>query len=51
MSDKLLLITLAVFFLIFGFVSVTNIKIEWDKPLMGFAALVAGVIYAIRAFK
>lgn len=49
MFDRLLLTALAVFFILFGLLSVTNIAVDWSKPLMGFAALVAGVVCAVRA--
>ena len=51
MLDKLLLIALAVWALIFGLLHVTNIQVAWGVPLMGFAALVVGIICLIRAFK
>ena len=49
--DRLVLICLAVWALLFGLFSVTNIDVVWGKPLMGFAALVLGIICLIRAFK
>lgn len=49
MFDRLVLICLGVFLLLFGLFSVTNIQVEWGKPIMGFAALIAGVICCIRA--
>ncbi len=51
MFDRLVLACLGIFLLLFGLFSVTNIQVEWGKPIMGFAALVAGVICCIRAFK
>ena len=51
MFDKILLISLAVFFLLTGLIAVTNIDVEWSDPLIGFAALVAGIICVIRAFR
>lgn len=50
MSDRLILICLAVWALLFGLFAVTNIEIAWGKPLMGFAALVLGIVCLIRAF-
>lgn len=49
-SDKLLLILLGVFLLLYGFFAVTNIRVEWGTPIMGFSALAAGVICLLRAF-
>lgn len=49
--DKLVLICLAVWALLFGLFTVTNIQVEWGKPLMGFAALVLGIVCIIRAFR
>lgn len=50
MIDKLVLILLGIFLLLFGLFSVTNIQVEWGKPVMGFSALAAGIICLIRAF-
>ena len=47
--DKIVLILLGVFLLLFGVFSVTNIEVVWGKPLMGFAALAAGIVCLIRA--
>lgn len=49
--DRLVLICLAVWALLFGLFSVTNIKVDWGPTLMGFAALVLGVICLIRVFR
>jgi len=51
MSDRLLLILLGIFLALFGFFSVTNVQIEWGKPLMGFSALAAGIVCIVRACK
>ena len=51
MLDKLLLILLGIFLLLFGLFSVTNLQVEWGRPLMGFAALAAGVVCIIRGVK
>ena len=50
MFGKILLIALAVFFLLYGLFAVTNITVVWGPTLIGFAALVAGVICTIAAF-
>jgi hypothetical protein len=49
--DKLVLICLAVWAFLFGLLTVTNIKVEWGNPIMGFAALVLGIVCLIRAFR
>lgn len=49
--DKLLLILLGIFLLLFGIFSVTNLQVEWGKPLMGFAALIAGAVCIIRGVR
>jgi len=51
MFDKLLLILLGVFLLLFGIFTVTNIQLEWGKPLEGFAALAAGIVCIVRAIR
>ena len=51
MLDKFVLIFLGIFLLLFGVFAVTNIQVEWGKPIMGFSALIAGVICCIRAFR
>lgn len=49
--DKLVLILLGVFLLLFGLFSVTNIQVEWGKPIMGFSALIAVAVCLFRASK
>ncbi len=49
--DKLVLILLGIFLLIFGLLSVTNFRIEFAPVIMGLAALAAGVVCLIRAFR
>lgn len=49
--DKLVLILLGIFLLLFGIFSVTNIEIIWSKPIMGFSALAAGAVCLIRALR
>lgn len=51
MFDKTLLICLGIFLLLYGIFAVTSLDVVWGKPIMGFAALVAGVICVIRAFR
>lgn len=49
--DRLVLICLAIWALIFGILSVTNIEVTWSRPIMGFAALVLGVVCAFRVIQ
>jgi hypothetical protein len=49
MFDKLLLILLGLFLVLFGVFAVTNLQVEWGKPIMGFSALAAGVVCIVRA--
>lgn len=51
MTDRLVLLALAIWALLFGVFTVTNLQIEWGRPLMGFAALVLGIICIVRAVK
>lgn len=46
--DRLILILLAIWSVLFGLFTVTNIKVEWGNPVMGLAALVLGVVCIIR---
>jgi hypothetical protein len=49
--DRLVLICLAVWSLLFGLFTLTNFRIEWGQPLMGLAALVLGVVCLIRVLR
>lgn len=51
MFDKVFLIFLCVFLLLFGIFAVTNIEVVWGRPVMGLAALAAGIVGLIRAFR
>lgn len=51
MFDKVLLILLGIFLLLYGIFAVTNIRVEWSGPIMGFSALAAGVVCLFRAFR
>jgi len=51
MFDKLCLWSLAIFLLLTGLFAVTNFQITWGPQILGFAALVAGVILTIRAVR
>lgn len=48
MFDRILLICLAIWALIFGIISVTNIEVTWSRPIMGFSALILGVVCIVR---
>ena len=49
MFDRFLLAALAVFLVLFGLFSVTTIKVDWGPTIMGFAALVAGIVCGVKA--
>ena len=51
MSDKLVLVLLGVFLLLYGVMHVTNIQIVWMGPIAGFAALVAGAVCVFRGVR
>lgn len=51
MNQKWPLIFLGIFLLLFGIFAVTNIQIEWGKPIMGFSALIAGAVCLYTALK
>lgn len=49
--DKLVLILLAIWALLFGIVHVTNIQVQYGQVIMGLAALALGVVCIIKAFR
>ena len=49
--DRVVLICLALWALIFGLLNVSNIRIEWMTTIMGFAALVLGIVCVVRAIR
>lgn len=49
--DKLVLVCLAVWAFLFGIFSVTNLDVVWGRPIMGFAALVLGIVCLIRVVR
>ena len=51
MMDRIVLICLAAWALLFGLFHVTNIRVEWGEPIMGFAALLLGIVCLIRALR
>jgi hypothetical protein len=51
MLDKIILICLAVWALLYGLLAVTNLEVTWGRPICGFAALALGIVCAIRAFR
>ena len=48
MFDKLILLFLGIFDILFGIYKVTNFQIVWGEPVMGLAALILGIICLIR---
>jgi len=40
-----------IFFLLFGLFNVTNIEVTWGRPIMGFSALIAGVVALLIALR
>ena len=51
MFDRVILISLGVWATLTGLLGVTNVQIEYSRPIIGFAALVCGVVCLIRAFR
>jgi hypothetical protein len=51
MFDKITLACLGIFLVLFGVLTVTNIDVTWSHPIMGFAALIAGVVCCVKAIK
>lgn len=49
MADRVLLVLLALFFLLYGLAHVTNVRVVWMEPLCGLAALAAGAVCLFRA--
>lgn len=49
--DRLALILIGIFLTLFGVFAVTNIEVVWGEPIMGIAALVAGIVCLIRGIK
>lgn len=50
-THKLMLLFLGIFLLLFGVAHVTNIQVVWMNPIMGIAALVAGVLALFEVLK
>lgn len=49
-ADWIALACMAVFFLLYGFLAVTSVKVEAASTIMGFAALVLGVVCVVKLF-
>jgi len=47
-TDRVFFVALAVFLVLFGLFAVTNIKVEWGAQLVGFAALIAGIMAVVK---
>lgn len=41
---------LGIFVFLFGLFAVTNLRVTWGEPIMGIAALIAGVLLLLDAF-
>jgi len=50
-AERLFFLFAGLFFVLFAVFNVTNIGIEWGKPIMGFSAGIAGVLCLLRAIK
>jgi len=46
--NSLVWLLIGIFLFLFGLFSVTNITVEWGRPLMGFSALIAGACCIIQ---
>lgn len=44
-------IALAVFLILYGLMTVTNVKVEYMATICGFAALVAGVLWLVLGLR
>jgi uncharacterized membrane protein HdeD (DUF308 family) len=51
MTDRIFLISLAVFLLLYGLFAITNFAIVWGPALVGFSALIAGICAGIKALR
>ena len=51
MMDRLTLILLGLFLLLYGIAHSTNIQVVWMEPVTGLAALAAGVICVVKAVR
>lgn len=51
MFDKLILVLLGVWAIVYGIIHVTNIRVVWMEPIAGLCALVLGLVCLIRAFR
>ena len=48
MTDRIFLVFLCIFLLLYGLMAVTNFRFEWMGVITGFAALIAGVVGIVR---
>ena len=44
-------IALTVFLMLFGIFAVTNLEVTWGEPIMGFSALLAGILGIMVVFQ
>ncbi len=49
--DRWSFILLGIFLLLYGVFAVTNLQVEWGRPIMGFSALIAGAICLARVLR
>lgn len=49
MIDRLVLIFLGIFLVIFAIIAISNLRLEGMTTLMGWSALIAGIVCLIRA--
>lgn len=51
MGNRVFLVCLGIFLLLFGLFSVTTIGVEHGKTIMGFSALIAGAVCLFLFFR
>ena len=51
LGDRVVLALLAIWAILFGIFSVTNVQVDWGRPVMGFAALILGVVCLIKVLR
>lgn len=51
MSAWIRQLCLGIFLTLFGVFAVTNLSISWGRPVMGFAAGIAGVLILLDVFQ
>lgn len=51
MFTKALIVCLMLWAILFGIFSVTNLEVQWGRPIMGFSALALGICCLIVLIK